>query len=103
MDMFIGIVVTLVIVVLALRFVAFVLRTGRRATRDLSDYSHGRPIGTTQSRAQHRSVRPAGPKPTFTQAELDYFAAHVPASAGRQRPLKGAGRIDLRNTTEKDR
>lgn len=95
MSTFVGIVLTLAIFVLVLRFLRFVARLGRRSVNDLPNYADGPGPVHVRPQAQHRSVRQA--KPVFTQDELDYYAAHVPASAGKQRPVPGAGRPDLRN------
>lgn len=79
MEMFVGIVVTLALLVLAIRVIMFFLRLARHAAQDVSQYARHQNPTVEQSRAQHREV--ATGKPQFTQAERDYMASHVPASA----------------------
>lgn len=79
MEMFVGTVLGLALLVLAIRVIMFFLRLARHAAQDVSQYARHQNPTVEQSRAQHREV--ATGKPQFTQAEKDYLAAHVPASA----------------------
>lgn len=81
MATFVGTVIALALIVLAIRFVVFLMRLGRHAAQDVVNYANTQNPTVEQSRAQHREVTTG--KPQFTQAERDYLAAHVPASARR--------------------
>lgn len=81
MATFVGIILFLAFIVLVLQFVRFLFRIGRHAAQDVSEYARHQNPTVEQSRARHREVTTG--KPQFTQAERDYLAAHVPASARR--------------------